>query len=219
LSAILLIVDLGRPERFLNMLRTVYLRSPLSIGSWVLAIGGAFSMASVMLPGRGGDAAALGAGSMGIPLAGYTGVLLANTAIPVWQRARKTLPVLSIASSAAAAASMFETMTLLPHEDRAVKRFGIMSKTVELAAISALPKPKSGLSSALLTAAGILTAGSLVLAFLPHRKPAITRAAGIAGTLGAIALRFSVFYAGFSSEERLAGTSHSESRDPGRHSV
>src|SRR5688572_25385138 len=108
-SAFLLIIDLGRPERFLNMLRTLNLSSPLSIGSWVLTIGGAFSGASLLdgcalpglhslrsslLPKRAADAAALGAGLMGIPLAGYTGVLLAGTAIPVWQKSRKMLPVL-----------------------------------------------------------------------------------------------------------------------------
>src|SRR5688572_10998726 len=38
LGTFLLIIDLGRPERFLNMLRTFNPRSPLSVGSWVLAL-------------------------------------------------------------------------------------------------------------------------------------------------------------------------------------
>ncbi len=39
----LLIVDLGRPERFLNMLRIVRGRSPMSLGSWALAAFGAWA--------------------------------------------------------------------------------------------------------------------------------------------------------------------------------
>src|SRR5688572_24763210 len=43
-SPVLLIDDLGRPERFINMLRIFKPTSPLSIGSWVLA---AFGPASI----------------------------------------------------------------------------------------------------------------------------------------------------------------------------
>ena len=37
LGAIALVMDLGRPERFVNMLRTVKLTSPMSLGSWILS--------------------------------------------------------------------------------------------------------------------------------------------------------------------------------------
>src|SRR5581483_8123899 len=40
LSPVLLISDLGRPERFLNMLRVFKWRSPMSMGSWILAVFG-----------------------------------------------------------------------------------------------------------------------------------------------------------------------------------
>src|SRR5918911_1692154 len=40
LSPILLISDLGRPERFYNMLRILKLRSPMSLGSWSLFLFG-----------------------------------------------------------------------------------------------------------------------------------------------------------------------------------
>src|SRR5918996_4614863 len=43
LSPPLLIADLGRPERFLNMLRVFKLRSPMSVGVWTLV---AFSQAA-----------------------------------------------------------------------------------------------------------------------------------------------------------------------------
>ena len=37
-SPVLLIADLGRPERFLNMLRMFKVTSPMSVGSWVLSV-------------------------------------------------------------------------------------------------------------------------------------------------------------------------------------
>src|SRR5690242_10894147 len=43
ISAALLTADLGRPERFINMLRVFKPQSPMSIGSWTLT---AFSAAS-----------------------------------------------------------------------------------------------------------------------------------------------------------------------------
>src|SRR5699024_10779158 len=85
----LLIADLGRPERFLNMLRVFKVTSPMSVGSWVLAIGGGL----ITLPA---GAAALDrewlvarlaeplAAAFGLPIATYTGVLFANTVVPVW---------------------------------------------------------------------------------------------------------------------------------------
>src|ERR671920_1744733 len=39
-SPVLLIWDLGRPERFYNMLRILKLRSPMSLGSWALSVFG-----------------------------------------------------------------------------------------------------------------------------------------------------------------------------------
>jgi formate-dependent nitrite reductase membrane component NrfD len=37
LGTVALVRDLGRPERFLNMLRTIKLTSPMSLGSWILS--------------------------------------------------------------------------------------------------------------------------------------------------------------------------------------
>src|SRR5262249_35067022 len=69
-GSMLLVADLGRPERFLNMLRVFNPKSPLSIGSWILAGAGTATGLSLVLPGRFGDAAGLVAGGLGIPLAG-----------------------------------------------------------------------------------------------------------------------------------------------------
>ena len=48
-SPLLLISDLGRPERFLKMLRVFKVTSPMSVGSWILFIsGGASNTAAVL---------------------------------------------------------------------------------------------------------------------------------------------------------------------------
>ena len=47
LSGAALVHDLGRPARFLNMLRVVKVTSPMSVGSWLLsAFGGASTVAA-----------------------------------------------------------------------------------------------------------------------------------------------------------------------------
>ena len=52
---LLLILDLGRPERFLNMMRVLKLRSPMSIGTWGLTVFGGFCALSAL-----GEAARVG---------------------------------------------------------------------------------------------------------------------------------------------------------------
>src|SRR6266508_4310070 len=140
----LLVYDLGRPERFLNMLRVFRPTSPLSVGSWVLAAAGPLTAASAVLPGAegalgaAGDVAGYAAGAVGLPLAGYTSVLLSNTAVPVWSEARRSLPALFVASAMASAASLLELTNLTPREARIVHRFGVTAKVVELAAMGAV---------------------------------------------------------------------------------
>jgi hypothetical protein len=105
----LLIKDLGRPERFLNMLRIFKPRSPMSMGAWCLA---AFSNAAAGavaadLAGRRREAAGLGAATaaLGTYLGSYTGVLLASTAVPVWSRSRTLLPPIFVCTATATGAA------------------------------------------------------------------------------------------------------------------
>ncbi len=87
---VLLIADLGRPERFLNMMRIFKPRSPMNTGAWCLvAFSGSGALAvGCDLIGRPKAARALGAltSLFGSYLGSYTGVLLACTAVPVWSR-------------------------------------------------------------------------------------------------------------------------------------
>lgn len=93
----LLVLDLGRPERAFNMFRVVKLKSPMSLGSWALLFLGVFSTLSAGLQflsdvfGRqvlAGTHRAIGIFTLpfSIFIAGYTGVLLAVTNVPLWAR-------------------------------------------------------------------------------------------------------------------------------------
>ena len=89
-----LIAELGRPERFLHMLRVAKLTSPMSMGSWLLAahasLAGAAAASDVtgVAPRLGATAGAASA-LTGPLLATYTGVLLADTAVPAWHEGQR----------------------------------------------------------------------------------------------------------------------------------
>lgn len=118
---LLLILDLGRPERFLNMLRVLKLRSPMSVGTWGVTLFGGFCALSALgeaaragLLGQDTAAARLGRhlpsrliGTLGtLPaffVSGYTGVLLAATAVPLWTRSHLLLGPLFLASALSSA--------------------------------------------------------------------------------------------------------------------
>ncbi|MBV9942760.1 MAG: polysulfide reductase NrfD, partial [Solirubrobacterales bacterium] len=105
----LLILDLGRPLRFLHMLRIFKPRSPMSMGAWCLSAFSATAGSAVAadLLGRRNVARLAGAGTaaLGTYLGSYTGVLLASTAVPVWGRSRASLPPIFVCTAAATGAA------------------------------------------------------------------------------------------------------------------
>jgi formate-dependent nitrite reductase membrane component NrfD len=212
----LLTYDLGRPGRFLHMLRVFRPTSPMSIGSWVLAGTAACTMGSALLAGQEGflgglgDAAGYSAALFGLPLAGYTAVLVGNTAVPVWQAARRSLPPLFMASAMSGAASLFGLLSLPPRAQTIVHRFGTVGKVADLAAMAAVErdagriepvgKPlREGLAGTLWKAARVLTGASLAVSLLPGRARWKRIAQGVLGTAGALSLRFAVLHAGRAS--------------------
>src|SRR5205814_5966908 len=98
LSPALLIADLGKPSRFLNMLRVFKPQSAMSVGVWTLVGFSAGASAAafaqflsdrygpsfpVRVLERAGEAASL---AFGLPFSNYTGVLIGATAIPAWNQ-------------------------------------------------------------------------------------------------------------------------------------
>jgi formate-dependent nitrite reductase membrane component NrfD len=108
-APLLLIGDLGRPERFLNMMRIFKPRSPMNTGAWcLLAFSGSNTLAvAADLAGRPRAARALGGltSLFGGYLGSYTGVLLACTAVPVWSRSRLILGPAFVATATATGAA------------------------------------------------------------------------------------------------------------------
>ena len=117
-APVLLIMDLGRPLRFLNMLRIFKPRSPMSMGAWCLVAFSSLQGAAVGADrlGRGRAARRLGAATAatGAYLGSYTGVLLATTAVPVWARSRLFLGPIFVATATATGAAACRLALRLP---------------------------------------------------------------------------------------------------------
>lgn len=122
---VLLISDLGRPARFLNMLRVFKLRSPMSMGAWILvAYSGCIFLAVVthelILHGFTSPLwidlrwiGELTAAITGLLLASYTGVLIGATAIPVWSQNREILPPHFLTSGLGSSSGILELLGFL----------------------------------------------------------------------------------------------------------
>ena len=108
-SPVLLIMDLGRPARFLNMLRVVKVRSPMSMGAWCLIAFSNLAAGSVLLDLLERRRAAKLVGGANAVLGGYlgsyTGVLLASTAVPLWARSRLFLGPIFVSTATATGAA------------------------------------------------------------------------------------------------------------------
>ena len=117
ISPVLLTADLGRPSRFLNMLRVFKSQSPMSVGSWALmAFSGSSTLAALVnSPCRErkfvpliNSAAQTLSSATGLVLATYTGVLVGATAIPVWAENSMLLPFHFGISGLASAVSVLQ---------------------------------------------------------------------------------------------------------------
>ena len=157
LSPILLIMDLGRPHLFLNMLRVFKHRSAMSMGAWILSAFGACAVpglialelhAHQIFPGTLDQllrvAAGIficGAAIFGSLLATYTGVLIGATAIPAWFLHRTLLPIHFGTAGLGSAAAVLE---LLGHRIPALNFLGFYAAGVETALLIWLSVDKHG---------------------------------------------------------------------------
>jgi formate-dependent nitrite reductase membrane component NrfD len=209
----LLILDLGRPTRFLNMMRVFRPTSPMNMGSWILAATPAAAITAGLFARSQtnwryvGEIAGYVSGLLGLGLCTYTGVLVANSAVPVWQESRRVLPFLFGASGMSAAGSILNLFEDNGHARGIVRHFAIAGAVAELGCSFAMERQasrvprvglpfKQGLSSVLWRAAAVLAGASVAIAMLPGRSRQKRACAGVCGALGSLALRFAVHYAG-----------------------
>jgi hypothetical protein len=211
-SPVLLASDLGRPERFLNMLRMFKVTSPMSVGSWVLSASGASTAVAAanawtgLLP-RTAKVARPAAALLGLPLSTYTAALIADTAIPVWHQAHRDLPFV-FASGAALSAGAAGAILTPPSHARAARRLALGAAMLELGLEELMERRLEGQGAPYKhgAAAKFRYAGracTVLGATILARRGAVSRPAAIAGgtllSLGALGVRWSIFKAGFQS--------------------
>src|SRR6476646_2641111 len=175
ISPALLIADLGRPERFLAMLRVFKPQSPMSVGVWTLlgfSTGAAAAAFAGFLTDRygpslpvkvlenAGQAASL---LFGLPFSNYTGVLIGATAIPVWNQNAGELPIHFGMSGLASCVGLLELMG--HRRSRALQMLGLGAAMFEVwegwhlksRHHAALHPLKHGVSGGIIRAGGVLS--------------------------------------------------------------
>jgi hypothetical protein len=219
-----LVHDLGRPSRFLNMLRVAKPTSPMSVGTWILSAYGplvgvaAVSEGAALLPRRGafglvrrvlpaaGTGAGLGAAAIAPAVATYTAVLVADTATPTWHAGYRQLPFV-FAGSAAAAAGGMGLLAAPVREAGPARRAAVLGGALELAAEQRMERAMGivaeplheGRAGTLMRAAKTLTAGGAMGALVGGRSRVVSALSGAALLAGSACTRFGVFDAGVAS--------------------
>ena len=222
-GTVALVDDLGRPSRALNMMRTVKLTSPMSVGSWILAGFGGFTGGALGLellrarvPASGGlgrmlavadPLASAGAAFFAPPLAAYTAVLLADTATPLWHESYRELPFIFVASATAAGAGLAQITTPV-RETGPVRTLAVLGAAADLTGDWLLARRlgeqqgrplQEGRAHRFHVAARALTAAGALGSMLAGRHRGGAVVSGLALIAGSLCTRFAVFEAGMAS--------------------
>ncbi|MET8991168.1 NrfD/PsrC family molybdoenzyme membrane anchor subunit [Nonomuraea wenchangensis] len=213
-----LIHDLGKPARFVNMLRVFKVTSPMSVGTWILsAYGPQAGLAAVTaVTGRFprlGRAASAGAGLTGAAVATYTAVLVADTAVPLWHDGHRELPLL-FAGSAMAAAGGLGLLAAPLAEAGPARGTALLGTALEAAAALRMERRLGPVAEPLKQGKGRLArlgevlsaAGALLGATAGRRSRPAAVVAGAALLAGSACTRFGVFHAGVASANDPAYT-------------
>ncbi|TJY71367.1 nitrite reductase [Arthrobacter sp. CAU 1506] len=227
IGAAALVADLGRPERFLNMLRTIKPTSPMSLGSWILtafSAGVGISAASEIdrmtgsrlplgplrkvlrtIEGPAGVEAALFA----TPLSAYTAVLLSDTANPTWNAAREDLPFVFVSSASLAAAglAMITTPVQQAGPARVLAVLGVAGDLIATRAMEQRMDPvaaeplREGAPGRMLAWSQWLAAAGGIGVMAGGRHRPVAAACGVALLTASALTRFGVLRAGIRSTE------------------
>jgi len=213
-SGAALVHDLGRPERFANMLRVFKPTSPMSVGSWLLsAFAAPVGVAAItettgLLPALRRPAG-LAAAAIAPAIATYTAVLICDTSVPSWHAAYPEMPFVFAGSALAGSAGLSLIMSPAAENAPAV-RLAALGSALELAASKRMenrlglvgePYGEGKAGAKLRLAKALTVAGSLgALAFGRRSKTAAVVAGGMLAVASALS-RFGVFEAGVASAE------------------
>jgi len=231
-----LVRDLGRPSRFVNMLRVAKPTSPMSVGTWVLSVygplagaAGAAEIAALLPPKLGwarrilerlGRPAGLGAAIVAPAVASYTAVLLADTATPAWHEAYRELPFLFVGSAGAAAGGL--GMVAAPVEQAGpARRLALAGAVAEMVAGGRMDESmglaaealRTGSPGRLMRASKVMSAGGAAVAAAVELLPRKYASSGWARAASALA---GVALVGGSIGTRFAvfGAGQESARDP-----
>ncbi len=217
-----LVHDLGRPERFVNMLRVAKYTSPMSVGTWILTaygplagLAGAVEIVKLLpklpapvrkLAASAGRPAGLGAALLAPAIASYTAVLLADTATPSWHQGYRELPFVFVGSAAAASGGLGLIGASL-RDSGPARRLAVGGAVLDLVA-EHLREPAMGLAAEplyqgtagkLMLASKVLTAAGAIAAAAGHRSRVVSAVAGVMLLAGSACTRFGIFHAGQAS--------------------
>jgi formate-dependent nitrite reductase membrane component NrfD len=224
---LVLIKHLGRPERFLNMLRIVKFKSVMSMGVWgLMTFSGLATLAAAGQLSRDGALPAwigkreprgvikLFLGVVGGFMAGYTGVLISATAIPLWANGKRYIPALSVCSGFAGACALNAAILAVSGTDRTrrkLERLELIAATAEYVMLEMFRRQAGGIGTPMFggergaklrtytQCAGIL--GPAVLGLLPFGGRAKTLLASALTLAGGYVLRETFIEAGKASAD------------------
>jgi DMSO reductase anchor subunit len=211
LSMAALVHDLGRPARFLNMLRVVKVSSPMSVGSWLLSayVPTAGVAAASALTGRlphTGSAATATAALLGPAVAAYTAALISDTAVPAWHDGYREMPFVFTGSAATAAAGL-GLLAAPPQESAPARNLGLFGVGLELASfhvmtrrIGMVAEPyHSGRAGTYMKAAEVLAVLGAAGSLAARRNRLAGAVSGAALLAASAATRWGIFHAGIAS--------------------
>ena len=216
LSVAALIHDLGRPARFLNMMRMFKVTSPMSVGSWLLTgyVPAAGTAALTALTGRLprlGAAATAGSALLGPGVAAYTAALISDTAVPAWHDGYREMPFVFTGSGLMAAGGLGLLTAVLPGagpgETEPARNLALLGTAMETAAfermerrIGMVAEPYSaGRGGAYVKAGKALAALGAAGAALSGRSRTAAALSGAALLAASATTRWGIYHAGMAS--------------------
>jgi formate-dependent nitrite reductase membrane component NrfD len=230
----LLIKDLGRPSRFLHMLRILKWGSPMSVGAWSLNAYGQqvtvlalISLAPYLpaplrkllswVPER---LLMISAIPFGLTMMAYPGVLLETTSVPAWRTTRFLGPLIAASSVSTAEAAL---SLVLPRRHAEMETIGQIAHTVETAALAAY-LCEAGPAARSMTRGrygplfwiGAVGAGIVVPLVLTLRRPARPRKilSSLLSLAGGLALKWVLVHGGRESSMDPEANRHASRPGP-----